>query len=246
MVIPYGIDCIVVVLTGITGAGKSSTCSFLLGKEKVRLERKAVTSQSGSYNTVLNDRAVEIIDCYSFHEDSENDENIRELHNVISLARNQIHAIALVVNRSQFTSSHMTLLLELLREYWPFVFIIFSAAKGYGDTNEEQRKKIKTHDSLECPDFKKLLDKVQGRFIMLESTETNQDYRTLKLTEFLKMIDNIYHTNERNKNNPAEEQGAEIPYQEDEVQHASEESEKGQELKETTAYPLYGYDCGVW
>ena len=187
-----------------------------------------------------------MIDWPSFHEDSENDDNIKELCNVTSSARNGVYAIALVVNKSQSTSSHMTLLLELLGDLWPFVFIIFSEAKRYGDTDEEQRKRInKTYDSLECPSFKKLLDKVERRFIMLECTETSQKYRTSKLTEFLGMVDYIYHTNERNKINPAEEQRAEIADQE-ELQHASEESEKGQKImewKEIVAEPVC-FDCG--
>ena len=186
-----------VLITEIIGAGKSSAYNFLLG-EKTFKEGKGVTSQSGSYNTVLFGREVEIIDCPSFHEGSENDENIKELRNVISLTRNGVHAIALIVNRLQFTPSHMTLLLELFGYLWPFVFIIFSAAKDYMD--EEQRKIIdKTYDSLECPGFKRLFNKVERKFIMLESTETNQNYRTSKLTEFLGMVDDIYHTNERNK-----------------------------------------------
>ena len=245
-------------VTGITGAGKSSACNFLLGKNifEVGLVGKAVTSQSRSYTTVLNGRKVEIIDSSSFREGGVTDEqNIKELCNTIFLARNGVHAIVLVVNVSQkFASLQVALLkqLELLGELWPFMFIIFSATKHYGDTDEEQRKKINEAYDYKDPEektenlFKKLLDKVEKRFMLLECTETNQDYRALKLTEFFKMVDNIYHTNERLYSNELfkkaielyEERRSEKAYQEDELQHTGEELEKEQgfiELKETVA-----------
>ena len=250
----HGIDHIAVMITGITGAGKSSTCNFLLGEKifKVGEPGKAATSQSGSYSTVLNGRKVEIIDSPSFREDGENDEeNIKELCNTVFLARNGVHAIALVVNVSQqFASLQVTLLneLELLGELWPFMFIIFSAAKHYEDTDEKQREKIyEFYGNPECPEnFKKLLNKVEKRFIMLECTETSQDYRILKLMEFFKMVDSIYHTNERLYSNKLFKQAIELykerrtekAYQEDELQHTSEELEKDQgfmALKETVA-----------
>lgn len=261
----HDIDHIAVMITGITGAGKSSACNFLLGEKifEVGVAGKAVRSQSGSYSTVLNGRKLEIIDSASFREDGENDEeNINELCNAIFLARNGIHAIALVVNVSRrFACLQVALLkeLELLGELWPFMFIIFSAAKHCGDTDEEQRKRIfelyntpvddrpeNFNKNLKEKIFKILLDKVEKRFIMLECTETNQDYRTSKLREFFKMVDGIYHTNERLYSNKLfkqaielyEERRIEKAYQEDESQYTSEELEKDQgfiALKEMVA-----------
>ena len=227
-------------VTGITGEGKSSACNFLLGKEliKVSLSSMAVISKTDSPSKVLQGREIKIIDTPGFCEDSEDDEtNIKELGKAVVLAKTGVHAIALVINvqpvSHRFTSSQVALLkeLELLDNLWSFMFIIFSAAKSYGATDEEQRKRIKTiYDSPKCPeDFKKLLDRVEKRFMMLESTETNQDYRDAKLKEFLNMVDGIYHTNKRLYSNELFEQAIKM-YQEVKDKEKNKEKER-QEAK---------------
>ena len=212
------IDHIAVMVTGITGVGKSSACNFLMGDDifEVDLGVMAVTSKSAAHSIVLNSREIKIIDTPGFCEDSkDNKENVEELGKAIILARHGVHAIGIVINAShRFTSSQVTLLkeLELLDDLWPFMFIIFSAAKSYGATNEKQRKKVnEIYDNPKCPkDFKKLLDRVEKRFIMLESTETNQQYRATKLKEFLEMVESIYHTNKRLYSNKLFEKAIEL------------------------------------
>ena len=194
-----------VMLTGITGAGKSTACNFLLGEKIFEVDQgmMAVTTKSASHSTMLNSRRVEIIDTPGFCEDSvSKEQSINELGKAIVLARNGLHAIAIVIKIShRFTSSQVAFLkeMELFDQLWPFMFIIFSAAKSYGATDEEQRKAIyNTYSSCKCPgQLKILLDKVGQRFMMLESTEDNQIYRTKKLEEFFEMVDRIYHANER-------------------------------------------------
>ena len=193
------------VVTGITGDGKSSACNFLLGEKifEVGLGLKAVTSKSASHSTTLNSRKVEIIDTPGFCEDDVDEEqSIKELGKAVILARNGVHAFALVINVShRFTSSQVTFLkqMKLFDELWPFMFVIFSAAKSYGDTDEEQRKMVyDTHDSPQClKELKTLLDRIGKRFIMLESTESSQIYRDKKVSEFLEMVDSIIHTNKK-------------------------------------------------
>ena len=208
-------------ITGITGAGKSSACNFLLGEKKfkVGLGLKAVTSKSGSHSSVVNGRKLNIIDTPGFCEDSKDDaENMQELSKAIILAKDGVHAVALVVNAShRFTSSQVQLLkeLELLEDLWPYMFIIFSGAKGYGETDEEQRKSInEIYEDPDCPkDLKKLLDKIDKQFMMIESTETNQDYRDNKRKEFFKMVDRIYNRNKRLYSNKLFKRALEV-YQE--------------------------------
>ena len=199
------IDHIAVMVTGITGAGKSSACNFLMGDDIFEVDPGllSLTSKSDSHSVVLNSRELKIIDTPGLCEDSKDGkENVTEFGKAVILARHGVHAIAIVINVSQrFTSSQVTLLkeLELLDDLWSFMFIIFSAARSYGATDEEQREKIKTiYNDPRCPEeLKKMLDRVGKRFMMLESTETNQDYRAVKLKEFLNMVDGIYHTNKR-------------------------------------------------
>ena len=92
----------------------------------------------------------------------------------------------------------MTLLREI-ELFDEFMFIIFSAAKSYGATDEKQREKVyKTYNSPKYPEnFKTLLDRVNKRFIMFESTDQNQSYRAAKRTEFINMVDRIYSINQK-------------------------------------------------
>ena len=219
-------------VTGITGEGKSTACNFLLGKElfEVGLGLMAVTSKTDSHSMVLQGREIKIIDTPGFCEDSKDDEvNVKELGKAVALSKTGVHAIALVINVShRFTSSQVTLLkeLELLDDLWSFMFVIFSAAKSYGATDEEQRERIKTiYDGPRCPeDFKKVLDRVGKRFMMLESTETNQDYRAAKLKEFLNMVDGIYYTNKRVYSNKLFERAIKM-YQEEKDKEKNKEKE---------------------
>ena len=194
-----------VMVTGITGEGKSSTGNFMLGQRlfKVGGGLLAETSESSSHSAVVNGRVLKIIDTPGFCEDSKDDEkNIQELGKAIVLARNGVHGIALVVNVShRFTFSQVTFLKELdhLDDMWPFIFIVFTAAYCYGVTDKDQRDQInKIYRSPLCPvDFKSLLDKVGHRFMMLECTETNEEYKATKLQEFFMMVDEIYSRNQR-------------------------------------------------
>ena len=193
-------------ITGITGVGKSTACNFLLGEKifDVGLGMIPVTSKSGEHTAVVNDRQLKIIDTPGFCEDGVKDgeEDISELGKAILFARDGVHAIGLVINASQrVTSSQMTLLkeLELFGELWPFMFIIFTAAKGYGETDEQQRNTIdKMHENPRCPEtLLTLLEKVDKRYIMLESTDTNPYYKAKKIKEFFEMVDSIYNTQQR-------------------------------------------------
>ena len=238
-------------VTGVIGTGKSSTCNFLLGENifKVGPGMMAVTSQSGSYTTVFNGRKVNIIDTPGFHKDSRDDEHIiKELDKAIVLAGNGVHAIALVVSALQpFTTSQLILeKLKFLDELWPFTFIIFSGAKSYGATDGRQRETIhKIYESPKSLGFKHLLDKVDKRFMMLDSTETNQDYRFTKLMEFYRMVDSIYCINKRlyshlfkeafksYQEQKAKEKNRERPYQE--ALHAEQERLMRQEPEQSTS-----------
>ena len=210
-------------LTGITGVGKSTACNFLLGEKifDVGQGMIPVTSKSGEHTAVVGSRELKIIDTPGFCEDNVKDgeEDLTELGKAIIFARDGVNAIGLVINASQrVTSSQMTLLkeLELFGELWPFMFIIFTAAKGYGGTEKEQRNAIdKMYENPRCPEtVKMLLDKVDKRYIVLESTDTNPEYKAKKVEEFFKMVDRIYNANKRLYTNELFKRAAQL-YQEE-------------------------------
>ena len=226
------LDCIAVMITGITGVGKSTACNFFLGENifKVGQGMIPVTSKSGEHTAVVNSRELKIIDTPGFCEDNVQDgeEDISELGKAILFARDGVHAIGLVINSSQrVTSSQMTLLkeLELFGELWPFMFIIFTAAKGYGDTEKEQRNAIDNmYKNPRCPEIvKMLLDKVDKRYIVLESTDTNPEYKAKKVEEFFKMVDRIYNANKRLYTKELFKQAAQL-YQEEKEKGKNKEN----------------------
>jgi len=196
---------IAVMLTGVTGAGKSSACNFLFEEEvfEVGMGLISVTSKSGAHDTMIFGRKVRLIDTPGFCDDFEKEEEkVNELGKAVLLAKEGVHAIALVINSShRFTSAEATALeeIELLGELWPFIFILFTAAKCYGATEQKQRDYIlSTLDNPKCPEhLKTLMERVNRRFMMLENTDSSIEYRKSKITEFFTMVDSIYSTNKR-------------------------------------------------
>ena len=192
-------------LTGVTGAGKSTACNYMFGSEvfEVGGGMISVTSKSSAHETEICGRKVRLIDTPGFCDDFEQEEEkVNELGKAIILAKEGVHAIALVINVGhRFTSAEATALeeIELLGELWPFMFIIFTAARCYGTTDQQQRGVVlKNLDNPKCPEhLKTLMERVNRRFMMLESLDSSIEYRQSKIAEFFVMVDTIYSTNKR-------------------------------------------------
>jgi len=196
---------IAVMLTGVTGAGKSSACNFLFGEKvfEVGMGMVSVTSKSAASEMEVNGKRVQLVDTPGFCDDFEKDEErVNELGKAILYAKAGVHAIALVINAShRFTAAEAKALeeIELLGQLWGFMFIIFTAANCYGESEQKQREVvISTLDSPKCPEhLKTLMERVNRRFMMLESLNSSTEYRNLKVREFFAMVDHIYSTNKR-------------------------------------------------
>jgi len=192
-------------LTGVTGAGKSSACNFLFGKDvfEVGMGMVSVTSKSAASEMEVNGKRVQLVDTPGFCDDFEKDEErVNELGKAILYAKAGVHAIALVINAShRFTAADAKALeeIQLLGELWGFMFVIFTAANCYGKSEQKQREVvISTLDSPKCPEhLKTLMERVNRRFMMLESTSISTEYRNLKRKEFLGMVHLIYSINKR-------------------------------------------------
>jgi len=136
-------------LTGVTGAGKSSACNFIF-KTKNLFEvgngMFSMTSKSDVQEKSLNGRLVRLIDTPGFCDDFESDEErLAELGNAIMLARSGVHAVALVINLGRrFNVAEATALEEInkLGELWKYMFVLFTAAKEKGRDEKEQHEAI--------------------------------------------------------------------------------------------------------
>jgi len=228
---------VAVMLTGVTGAGKSTACNFLFGEEvfTVGAGMCSVTPKSDSCVKELDGKKVQLIDTPGFCDDFEEDEErVNELGKAVLLAKAGVHAVALVINAShRFTASEGKALeeIELLGELWPFIFIIFTAARCYGTSEQKQRDAVLNMlDNTRCPEhFRMLMMRVNKRFMMLESTDPSVVYRTSKIKEFFSMVNMIYSTNKRLYTNQLFVKANEL-YQEEKqkAQNKEEELRKAQ------------------
>jgi len=191
-----------VILTGVTGSGKSSACNFYCNKEKEFPTGGGilpVTMKSHAAITTMLNYKVRIIDSPGFCDDHvTEEEHMKELGRGIMFARQGVHAIGLVLAvDGRFTGAEATMLKEMehFGELWPYMFILFTKAKAQGDDDGAQRFNMtQTLSDPRCPDSLKLLmRRVDNRFIMLESVAPmGGNYHQDKCIELIRMIKDIF------------------------------------------------------
>ena len=188
-------------LTGDTGAGKSSACNFFFGRKvfEVGPRMSSVTLKSNSAEMEVNGRKLQLVDTPGFCNNFDNDEErVNELGKAMLLTKTGVHAIALVINATAAEAMALKEI-ELLRRLWPFMFVIFTGAKCCGANDQKQREVlISSLDSPNCPKYLQIvMERVNWRFMMLENLENSIEYHNTKVEEFLAMVQNIYSANRR-------------------------------------------------
>ena len=107
-----------VVITGITGAGKSKAGNFFLHKEVFPHEigLTSVTAKCTAATSTICNKTIEIIDTPGFFDGyTLNKENLKELINAFIFTRGGVHAFAFVISiGSRFTALHDQAIQELL------------------------------------------------------------------------------------------------------------------------------------
>jgi len=197
--------CIMVV--GVTGCGKSSFCNYMFKKAVFDASAGAiaVTSTCNSNSLTINQKKILFIDTPGFSDEKvSNEQRVSDLGSVFLLAKNGLHAIVICFSgSSRFdTASGDTIReLNLLGDFWDHTFIVYTHADEIGRTEQEQTDCIYSwyHDQ-NCPDmFKNLHDKVEGRFMTIESKNRigNTDYYNMKANQFLEWVQFIFHTRNR-------------------------------------------------
>ena len=196
-------------IVGPSGAGKSAFCNFLL-KEKRFTEALGLLAgtEVTDYCTVpCKDGDMLVVDCPGFCDPKRSHgEILKEISKAAILCRNGMDAIGIVVDpTSRFTATNKICCeqMELFGgNFWKHSFVIFNHEKeiqeflGFNDAKEYIYQILLSQD---CPiEFKTLLNKVENRFIFIESSHRWHDeiYR-LEIRESInQMILQVKKTND--------------------------------------------------
>ena len=209
-------------MIGITGAGKSTFCNFLVN-EKLFDEGCGFISKTqvvGACKFNFNSEDVLIIDCPGFCDSKRPAEDIHdEICKVGVMAKDGTDAVAIVVSSMErFSDNHRNVLNQL--EYlggslWEHAFLVFTREskiiKEFGVTSGEEYIEL-ISSSSECPPvLAEWLKKTQRRFICVDSKKKFQDelYRNEKCSKIFSLIDDIrIKTKNERYNNSLMKQGA--------------------------------------
>ena len=196
-----------IMVTGVTGSGKSAFCNFICAEEVFQTSDGlvSVTAKTGAVTKSLLGKKVRLIDTPGFCDEYEtNEEHMKELGQAIFLARSGVNAVGFTINASgRFTKNEARTIQEMskFKEIWPFTFVIFTNAGGLGDEVEEQKLQLqKNLASKRCPkSLHNLLECVGNRYILVESIEHSENqkaYYQQKVRDLLHMIYKIYDLND--------------------------------------------------
>ena len=201
-----------VLVLGVTGVGKSTMCNFFFNvseDEDVFGAVEGMVPGTAKFNArchPINGKNVMFIDSPGFADArKDSHEQIQEMGKALLLARNGVHAIVVCLNGSgRFTDADKSFVDELkqletdeLQSIWAYTFLVFTHGLNMGKNEEKRYEKIKKwKDNPKCaPLFLELLDKVQNRFMVLESLMDDTEYYTQKCDEFLKLTQKVYAKN---------------------------------------------------
>ena len=192
-----------IMFAGITGAGKSSAGNFILNKRVFTRKRGLIHCTDKCSAVTLNvcDKTVKIIDTPGFFDAfTPTEQNFMEVSRALTFAKDGINAVAFVMKYERFTEQTENAFQQILKleGVHPFMFVLFTHAEDDGVTKAATDELIQQDLSdSQCPSgFKKLMQLVNNRVIMLESVGTTpESYQLQKREEFITMIDVIHKSN---------------------------------------------------
>lgn len=141
----------------VTGNGKSAFCNFLSclnAAFETGSGFASITEKSAAAIITMQDiRLIKLIDTPYFCDDYDSeDEHMKEFGEALVLASKGVNAIRLVISaKSQYTANEKTTIdkLSQFQELWSFMFIIFTHAHCLGDSEEDQKKTLKSNFEAE-------------------------------------------------------------------------------------------------
>ena len=194
-------------VTGVTGSGKSSLCNFLSCSNtafETLCGFASVTAKSAAAIITMQGKRVKLIDTPGFCDDYETEEeHMDEFGEAVVLASKGVNGIGLVINaKARYGSNERSTIDQMsqFQELWPYMFIIFTHARALGVTEEDQDKQLQSNfREPRCPEsLKDLMQKVNHRYILVESikpSDSPEDYYQRKTKELEIMINSIYEAN---------------------------------------------------
>ena len=197
-----------VMLVGLCGAGKSSAGNFFVKRSVFMdgtcpfMDGTCPFLASLAHTSVIAHKLVKVIDTLGFMTNTDNYDTFQTISELIQLASEGVHAIALVYNvRHHFTADDTKFIEILLRKSWPFslTFVLFAHAKFMGHNDHKQKEKLmKAVQDPQCPDpLKRLMKLVGWRIMMLETKDPmGTGYYDSKCCELIGMIKKIYNYNQ--------------------------------------------------
>ena len=169
-------------IVGPSGAGKSAFCNFLL-KEKRFTEAMGLfagTEKADYCRIPGKDGEMLVVDSPGFCDPKRsNEEILKEISKAAIMCRDGMDAIGIVIDPTSRFSATQRITFEQIEvfggNFWRHSFVIFNHEKdiqeklGFNDAREYIEK---IPFSKECPvELKKLLEKVENRFICVESSQ---------------------------------------------------------------------------
>ena len=194
-------------VTGVTGSGKSSLCNFLSCSStafETGCGFASTTTKSAAAIINMQGKRVKLIDTPGFCDDyATEEEHMEEFSEAVVLASKGVNAIGLVINaKERYTSNEKSTIDQMsqFQELWPYMFILFTHARSLGVSEEDQHKQLQSNfKESRCPEsLKDLMQKVNNRYILVESIKPSDDpenYYQRKTKEIETMMISIYEAN---------------------------------------------------
>ena len=191
---------------GATGVGKSRAVNFLYKKSVAKSEKQwdPVTTALNTYTGIVGDKRVSITDSIGFlglsrilATQDKKELSLPDDDSLLDMPEDHT-AIGFVSGSERFRIGDSDLLNELLKEgdAIPYVFLIFTRAKDYGETEEDQRKEIESRlSNTESPCghlFQTVLKRSGNRYMLLESVGSMPaGYHERKSQELIQIVQEI-------------------------------------------------------
>ncbi|XP_070205721.1 GTPase IMAP family member 4-like isoform X2 [Littorina saxatilis] len=207
---------------GRTGSGKSSVGNTILGSSAFAVSTGAfgsTTKECGVDMVVRKGKRIRVLDtCGMFDTTRPHEEVYAEIKKSHLMITPGPHAFLLVVPVEPFTKEHqetVSLLEGIFPGFYSHTILVFSKADALGD--DARKRDIQLRENLQSmKELKTLVDKVSGRYVLLDNKEKDAGLLDDQVHHLLDMVHDLYEANQQHH------------YHSDAFRQAEEAATKGQ------------------